>query len=559
MALSKNNKSQSNIKTLKWVIKTSKRYVPGVILQTIISALTAASAIYLALVSRDVIDIATKNKEGSIKTAAIILFALVIFQILGSVAHTYLSNFLRTKTKMNFRNRLFKVISRRKYSTVDKYHSGDFVNRLSSDVETVDAAFESILPSIASMLTKIVGGIWAIIVLEPKIAILILVFGLLVPAFGRVISKRFKKVYKACQESEGNIRSFMQECFENLVVVKVFSGEKSFTKRLDAHMNDSYKLVMKRTTLHVVTHTVLQAFFTIGYYVVLLWGASSISNGVLTYGTLTAFLQLFNQLRAPLQGVTGIMPQYYSMLASAERLMEIEDGDYDLKQNLEKTNELKANFSSIEFSGVDFSYGDEDILKNCTFDAQRSKITAITGESGSGKSTVLKLLLGLYEPQNGKITINNSVPLDTSIRGIFTYVPQGNLILSGTIRENITLCDESISEEKINEACKTACIYDIINELPDGLDTVLTERGGGLSEGQLQRISIARALLTDAPVLLFDEATSALDEQTETELLENIKSMSDKTILFVTHRNTSLKVCDKIIHVENKNFVTIKE
>ncbi len=559
MTSSKNKKKENNVKTLKWVIKASKRYIPGVILQTIVSVLTAASSIYLALVSKDVIDIATKNQEGSLKTTGIILFALVIFQIIGSIAHSYLSAFLRTKTKMNFRNRLFKVISRRKYSGISNYHSGDFVTRLSADVETVDAAFESIVPHIASMFTKIVGGIWAIIVLEPKIAILILVFGLFIPAFGRVISKRFKKVYKACQESEGNIRSFMQECFENLVVVKVFSGEKSFSKKLDSHMKHNYNLVMKRTTLHIISHTILQAIFTLGYYVVLLWGATSISGGAITYGTLTAFLQLFNQLRSPLQGVSGIMPQYYSMLASAERLMEIENGDYDLSANKEKTDELKSNFHSIEFSGVDFAYKDEIILKNCTFDAEKGKITAITGESGSGKSTVLKLLLGLYEAQSGKITINKDIPIDTSIRGIFTYVPQGNLVLSGTIRENITLCDDTISEDKINKACEAACIYDIIKDLPEGLDTVLTERGGGLSEGQIQRVSIARALLTDAPVILLDEATSALDEQTETQLLQNIKAMSDKTILFVTHRNTSLKACDKIIHVENKVFVTVKE
>lgn len=558
MASSK-NKKENNLKTLRWVIKTSKRYVPFVVLQTIISVLTAASSIYLALVSKDIIDIATKNKDGNLKNTAVILFSLVIFQILGSVANSYLSTYIRGKTKMNFRRRLFKVISRRKYAKVSTYHSGDLVTRLSADIETVDAAFESIVPHIASMLTKIVGGIWAIIVLEPRIALLILVFGLLVPAFGRVISKRFKKVYKSCQEAEGNIRSFMQECFENLVVVKVFSGEKSFSKKLDSHMQKNFKLAMKRTTLHIISHTILQAFFTLGYYVVLLWGAASISGGAITYGTLTAFLQLFNQLRSPLQGVSGIMPQYYSMLASAERLMEIENGDYDLKENKEKTDEIKHKFKTIEFSGVDFAYKDEIILKNCTFNAEKGKITAITGESGSGKSTVLKLLLGLYEAQSGKITINKDIPIDTSIRGVFTYVPQGNLVLSGTIRENITLCDDTIPDEKITEACKTACIYDIISELPEGLDTVLSERGGGLSEGQIQRISIARALLTDAPVILFDEATSALDEQTETELLQNIKAMSDKTILFVTHRNTSLKVCDKIIHVENKVFATIKE
>ena len=208
---------------------------------------------------------------------------------------------------------------------------------------------------------------------------------------------------------------------------------------------------------------------------------------------------------------------------------------------------------------MDFAYKEESILKNCSFTAKKGKITAITGESGSGKSTVLKLILGLYDIQSGNISINGDIPLDTSIRGLFTYVPQGNMILSGTIKENITLCNDTIPESEIEKVAKTACIYDFISDLPDGFDTILTERGGGLSEGQIQRISIARALLTDAPILLFDEATSALDEATETKLLENIKNLSDKTILFVTHRHTSLSVCDKIIHVENKNFVTVKE
>ena len=559
MALSKNKTKNTNNKTLKWITTTSQKYIPLVVIVTVISVLSAASTIYLALVSRDVIDIATGDKKGDMTLHAILLFALVIFQIAASIASSYLNLHLSLKMKMNYRDRLFRVISKRKYDKISQYHSGDLVNRLSSDVETVDAAFRGIVPQIATMATKIIGGLWAIIVLEPRIAILMLIFGMFVPAIGRIFSRKYKKLHVDCSRSEGEIRSFLQECFENLVVVKVFSGEKSFSKKLDKQMQSNYRFSMKRNTLSVITHMGVHSIFTLGYYIVLLWGAASISGGTITYGTLTAFLQLFNQLRAPLQNVSGIMPQYYSMLASAERLMEIENGDYDLPEDKEKTDKLKSSFESIEFSGVDFAYKDEIILKNCTFNAERGKITAITGESGSGKSTVFKLLLGLYEAQNGKITINGDIPLDTSVRGIFTYVPQGNLLLSGTIRENITLCDESVSEDKIIKACKTACIYDIISELPEGLDTVLTERGGGLSEGQIQRISIARALLTDAPVILLDEATSALDEQTETELLQNVKAMSDKTILFVTHRNTSLKVCDKIIHVENKEFVTIKE
>ena len=232
--------------------------------------------------------------------------------------------------------------------------------------------------------------------------------------------------------------------------------------------------------------------------------------------------------------------------------MEIENGTMDKAAKNETLTEIKKNFSGIELNNITFAYKDEIILKNLDLSVEKAKITAVTGESGSGKSTIFKLLLGLYEAQSGSITVNGSIPLDTSLRGIFAYVPQGNMILSGTVRENLTICNDNVSEEEIIKATKAAEIYDIISALPDGFETELSERGGGLSEGQLQRISIARALLTDAPVLLLDEATSALDEATETKVLNNIKEMEGKTILFVTHRNTSLKVCDKILHIEKE-------
>ena len=292
----------------------------------------------------------------------------------------------------------------------------------------------------------------------------------------------------------------------------------------------------------------------------MVWGAGQISKGAITYGTLTAFLQLVSQLRAPLQNVSGILPQYYSALASAERLIEIENGENDIPSLTDdKLCLAKQNFSGIQVNNITFAYKDETILENCNFEAKKGQITAITGESGSGKSTIFKVILGLFEAQEGNITISGDTLLDTSLRGLFAYVPQGNMILSGSIRENLTLCNENITEDEIIKVAKAAEIYDTIMSLPDGFDTLVTERGGGLSEGQIQRISLARALLTDAPVLLLDEATSALDEPTETRVLSNIKELTDKTILFVTHRNTSLKVCDKIISVEDKKFVTIKE
>ena len=337
------------------------------------------------------------------------------------------------------------------------------------------------------------------------------------------------------------------------MVIKSFVSEKPFKARLGSFMDENFKLKMKRTSVSVLAHICLYSFFTVGYYAVLVWGAGSIAAGTITYGTLMAFLQLISQLRAPLQNVSGIMPKYYSALASAERLMELEDLENEAPALSEgKINALKSDFFRLEVNNVSFSYGGEEILENCSFTAEKGHITALTGESGSGKSTLFKLILGLYEPRSGSITVNGETEVDTSIRGVFSYVPQGNMVLSGTVRDNITLCDPDIDEEKIINAAKAAEIYDYIVALPEGLDTVLSERGAGLSEGQLQRISIARALLNDAPVLLLDEARSALDEATETKVLGNIKNMTDKTVIFITHRNTSLKVCDKILHIEKE-------
>ena len=350
----------------------------------------------------------------------------------------------------------------------------------------------------------------------------------------------------------------MQESFANIVVIKTFVSEKPILSKLNTHMNENLRLKLKLNWISVFIHMLLFSFFTFGYYGIMVWGSTMLVSG-LTFGTLNYFLQLVSILRTPLQNISGVIPQYYSMIASAERLIDLEKIE-DEPQQIENSHlqTLKENFKTINVDNLAFAYKDELILKNCTFKINSNSITALTGESGSGKSTIFKMLLGLYEPSGGSITFNGQTPIDASTRDMFSYVPQGNMILSGTIRDNITLCNNAITDEQIEKATRAAVIYDFIQTLPDGLDTVLSERGAGLSEGQVQRISIARALLFDAPVLLLDESTSALDETTETELLSNIKSMTDKTVIFITHRNTSISVCDHIVHVENKKFEAIK-
>ena len=552
-------KKENNKATLKWIYARTKRFLPAVAVTSLISAFTAVSYVLLALITKRVLDIATKDAAGSLAAAGTALFAVIAVQVILSACQSILNAYVNGRLTLSLRSYLFTLICRKRYSQISRYHSGDILNRLTSDVDVVVSSSVSIIPSVVSTVAKITAGIGAMIFMNPIIAAVILVLGITVPAIGRAINKKYKYMHKECQRTEGKTRSFMQECFENIVVIKSFASEKPFVKRLTVFMEDNFHLKIKRTGISVLASICLYTFFTAGYYAVLLWGAGGLAAGTLTYGTLMAFLQLISQLRAPLQNVSGILPQYYSALASAERLIELEKPE-DEKPPLEKesADRLKDNFESLEINGLCFGYGREAVIEDCSFKIEKNKITAVTGESGSGKSTLFKLILGLYSPTAGSITVNGKIPVDASVRGLFAYVPQGNMVLSGTVRDNITLCNPEVDEERLISAAKAAEIYDYISSLPDGFDTVLSERGAGLSEGQIQRISIARALLTEAPVLLLDEATSALDETTETRVLENIKAMSAKTVVFITHRNTSLKVCDRIIRVENKKFAALK-
>lgn len=552
-------KKENNKATLKWIYARTKRFLPAVAVTSLISAFTAVSYVLLALITKRVLDIATKDAAGSLAAAGTALFAVIAVQVILSACQSLLNAYVNGRLTLSLRSYLFTLICRKRYSQISRYHSGDILNRLTSDVDVVVSSSVSIIPSVVSTVAKITAGIGAMIFMNPIIAAVILVLGITVPAIGRAINKKYKYMHKECQRTEGKTRSFMQECFENIVVIKSFASEKPFVKRLTVFMEDNFRLKIKRTGISVLASICLYTFFTAGYYAVLLWGAGGLAAGTLTYGTLMAFLQLISQLRAPLQNVSGILPQYYSALASAERLIELEKTE-DEKPPLEKesADRLKDNFESLEINGLCFGYGREAVIENCSFKIEKNKITAVTGESGSGKSTLFKLILGLYSPTAGSITVNGKIPVDASVRGLFAYVPQGNMVLSGTVKDNITLCNPDVDEERLISAAKAAEIYDYISSLPDGFDTVLSERGAGLSEGQIQRISIARALLTEAPVLLLDEATSALDETTETRVLENIKAMSAKTVVFITHRNTSLKVCDRIIRVENKKFAALK-
>ncbi len=293
--------------------------------------------------------------------------------------------------------------------------------------------------------------------------------------------------------------------------------------------------------------------FTTGYYAALVWGAIQIAKGVLTFGTLTAFLQIIGQIRTPFRNLSGLLPQYYSMIGSAERLMELEMlPDEKCGTKLLNREAFYEEMDAIVFENVSFSYEEGEVLHDFSARIEKGCLTAIAGTSGKRKSTMMKLLLGLISCDKGNIYFERNqrenISLDAGSRDLFAYVPQGNFILSGTIRDNIAFSNQEATEEKIIDAAKTACIWNVIQELPQGLDTILKERGAGLSEGQVQRIAIARAVLSEAPILLLDECTSSLDEETEKQVLKNLKKLP-KTILCISHRTAAFDSCDARIEI----------
>ena len=540
-----------NKKTAKWIFTRLKKFIPAVIIISLMSTFVSLGGIALILITRQILNDAQSGITGAeLRVNIIWLIVVLIAQIAINLVDGFIKNKTIFKMDIHLKDRLFRESIAKDYSKISKLHSGELVTRLSSDIDVIVRGMASIIPSVISTFAKLIAGVAVFMALDPLVAIIIIVIGFLFPFIGRIISKKYKHLHKKAQETEGAVRSFLQESIQNVIVIKTFSANNPVRQKLSGYLNENLKVKMKRTWLSLFMHTGLYGSFTLGYYGVLIWGALQIAAGTLAYGTFFAFLELVGILRNPLQSISGILPQYYSTLASAERLIELESIENEPIDTEIDVKNVYENMLFIEAKGLTFSYDKEPVINRSDLTINKGSICALMGESGTGKSTLFRLLLGLYKPSDGELFIktkDGEIPLDSTMRRLFSYVPQGDMILSGSIRENITFLSGDVTEEKLENAAKQAVIYDFIKSLPDGFDTVIGERGLGLSEGQLQRIAIARALLNDAPILLLDECTSALDIETELKLLENLKENRDKTVILITHRRAALDICDTVL------------
>ncbi len=559
-------------KEVKWlydIADTKKRYVVVLImLQTLLSV----SGVIYALLLRNAIDEAVaKNRDGFFLYVEIII-GVVILQIMIRALDRYLEEYLRTSIENACKEVVFRNILKKDYESVTNQHSAEWMNRLTSDTTVCANGIVEILPRLIALIVKMVSAFAMIIILEPNFVWILVPGGLFALILTYVFRKVLKKLHKDVQEKDGKLRVLLQDHISSLLVLKSFAVEEQSEQEAFEKMREHQKARLRRVNFSNICNTgfavAMNAIYLIGGVGYCGYG---ILMGTVSYGTFTAMLQLIGQIQTPFANITGFLPRYYAMLASAERLMEVEtfenDCEHGVKELLEIQDFYKNAFKSIEFEKVGFTYhpsdGCEDVtvvLKQLDLSIRKGDYVALTGQSGCGKSTVLKLLLSLYALDEGQrylVSDKGNFELTSEWRRLFSYVPQGNHLMSGTIRELVSFSNKKCmkDDERIRKSLEIACAWEFVDELENKVDTVLGEKGQGLSEGQMQRLAIARAVFSNNPIMLLDEATSALDEATECRVLDNLKKMTDKTVVIVTHRMKALEICNKVAHFSEQGVI----
>lgn len=533
---------------IPWLWKALKGNRLQVALNALLGLLGVAVSLSTVWAMQNAIDIASHAVSGSLFWAVGIMAALILCDFAINISRTWIRNILGVKAQNRMQQQMLDRLLRSEWQSKERMHSGDVINRLEMDVNSVVVFVTETLPNALSVVALFIGAFCYLAHMDAYLALVTI--GIL-PVFmllSRLYVGRMRKYSRDVRNSDSQVQSILTETVQNRMVVKTLECDDMMVRRLGDTHAELRQRVRRRTKFSVFSRLILNVGFASGYLVAFLWSAVRLYEGTITFGAMTAFLQLVYRIQGPARDITKLAPAFVSVLTAAERLMELEQ----MPLETQGEQRLVQAPCGIRLTGVTYAYADEPdkkVIDNLTFDFKPGTCTAVLGETGVGKTTLVRMILSLVRPQDGKVCIynnENETEVSPLTRCNFVYVPQGNTLLSGTIRDNLMLGNPEATDEMIREALEKSCAG-FVMQLPDGLDTKISESGGGLSEGQAQRIAIARALLRNRSVMIFDEASSALDPDTERKLLENILRDNDKTVIFITHRHAVVEYCMQVL------------
>ncbi len=510
-----------------------------------------AASLGFVWASKYLVDIATGVKNDSLTTAIGIFLGILLLQLGTIVLSSWWDSYNQVKAQNILRKDLFGHVLKSRWDGRERFLSGDTVNRLEEDIRVVVDLLCSRLPSAIVTLCQLIAASLFLLTLSPNLSWILIVLMLAAVLGSRLFFRTLRRLTAAIRAKDSQVQAYMQENLLNRIVVLTLIGAERVLSRLGMLQRDVRDNTVKRSNYNAVARTFMGLGFLSGYAAAFLWGVFGIRSGAVTYGMMTAFLQLVGQIQRPIAELAHHVPAFIHSLTSVERLMELEE--LPLEERGEPVQLEGAPEIAIEHLTFGYAGQAEPVFKDFSFTFKGGEMTAITGHTGIGKSTLIRLILALLRPQEGSIRIGG-VAVSPDLRGNFMYVPQGNSLLSGTIRENLRMVAPEATDERLREALELAAA-EFVFDLPEGLETLCSEKGGGLSEGQAQRIAIARGLLHSGGILVLDEATSAIDPETEERLLQNLSARfhGRKTILFISHREAVTSAADAVLRIGAKD------
>ncbi|WP_052090375.1 ABC transporter ATP-binding protein [Desulfosporosinus sp. HMP52] len=540
-----------------WIKPDIRSFLPGLAFILLINILGALMGVATAIASKNMVDYAVANQLNLAGMAAAIFAGIIIINLLMRVWESLLSLRIVESFSNVMRQRIFKRLLDTQWQPLSAYHSGDLLTRLTSDVDNITNCLVNVIPGFFYLGVQLIASFLTLLHYEPKLAVLALVMGPSTVILSRVWGRRLKHLHVKVQESESSYRSYIQEAIQNFVIIKSFCLERHNHNVLQSLHEKRMEWIIERNRFSLAANNTLALGYWAGYFLAFGWGAVRLSQRAISFGTMTAFLQLVQQVQTPFMGLARTFPQIIAMIASAERLRELEK--MELEKNEEGLPKLKS--VGVSFRQASFYYDKgKMILNRISTEILPGQLVALVGSSGEGKTTLIRLLLALLRPCEGEVCFTECgggrYEASAATRQWVTYVPQGNTLFSGTIADNLRSGKADATRAEMEKATRGACAWNFIQELPQGLDTVIGERGHGLSEGQAQRIAIARALLKRAPVMILDEATSALDTETELNILSSIKDLGYRcTCLVITHRMSALSICSRVLRIKDGKLI----